>query len=265
MTLSETYKAAVTQIALDAGDKIMKFYNNERLWDGSQADFINQKDDKSPVTLADKAADDLIVAALSKLTPHIPILSEEGGQELDKFDQAWIVDPLDGTRQFVNRCGHFTVNIALIEHGKPVLGVIYEPVLKKLYVSGQDSTPSLLDESALLQLCHGSLTRRIDLLDSFLEFCCEKEIAVHSFQISSSLKYCYVTDGNAHAAICIHPMSCWDVAAADAIVHGAGGLLGIWQPDTNTLKPIDYAYHLETNAPIPPGALALSRNVRHLL
>ena len=120
----------VCQIAKEAGNAIMTIY-------GSDDFAVEYKDDKSPLTAADKASHEVIMAGLKKHFPDIPILSEEGADtsyEIRKqWQQFWLVDPLDGTKEFIKRNGEFTVNIALIENGQAVTGVVYVPVQDKLY------------------------------------------------------------------------------------------------------------------------------------
>jgi 3'(2'), 5'-bisphosphate nucleotidase len=120
----------VCEIARKAGAAILEVYNSEIT--------VEVKDDKSPLTAADKASHEIIAAGLKALTPDIPILSEEGRdipyEERKNWERFWLVDPLDGTKEFIKRDGEFTVNIALIEGNAPVLGVVYVPVQDKMYV-----------------------------------------------------------------------------------------------------------------------------------
>lgn len=120
-------------IARAAGDTIMAIY--------SQPFTVEYKGDESPLTAADKGAHEVIVQALAGLTPDIPVLSEESGSEVmglrHGWSRYWLVDPLDGTKEFVSRNGEFTVNIALIEDGKPLWGLVYAPVLDRLWYGGK--------------------------------------------------------------------------------------------------------------------------------
>ena len=120
-------------IARAAGDIIMAIY--------SQPFTVEYKGDESPLTAADKGAHEVIVQALAGLTPDIPVLSEESGPEVmglrHGWSRYWLVDPLDGTKEFVSRNGEFTVNIALIEDGKPLWGLVYAPVLDRLWYGGK--------------------------------------------------------------------------------------------------------------------------------
>lgn len=124
----------VCQLARNAGDAIMQVY------DGAKPMEYARKQDDSPVTAADIAAHTVILEGLRTLTPDIPVLSEEdppAWEVRQHWQRYWLVDPLDGTKEFIKRNGEFTVNIALIEQGKPVLGVVYAPVLKVMYCSAE--------------------------------------------------------------------------------------------------------------------------------
>ena len=124
----------VARIATDAGAAILEIYNR------GDVD-VDRKDDDSPITAADRAAHELIVARLEELTPEIPVFSEESGgiDYADRKDwpRFWLVDPLDGTKEFIKRNGEFTVNIALVEGDRPVLGVVQVPVLDVCYLGGE--------------------------------------------------------------------------------------------------------------------------------
>ena len=129
MTYSELIESIVA-LAREAGDAILEVY---------ATDFdVQSKDDESPLTLADLASHRCIVAGLDAQTPVLPIISEESGlagfEERSSWSRYWLIDPLDGTKEFVNRNGEFTVNIALIDDGKPVFGVVHVPVQGKTYV-----------------------------------------------------------------------------------------------------------------------------------
>lgn len=120
----------ICQLAREAGDAIMQVYNGAAPLD------VSHKSDDSPVTAADIAAHEVILAGLTQLTPDVPVLSEEdppAWEVRQHWQRYWLVDPLDGTKEFIKRNGEFTVNIALIEAGKPVMGVVYAPVLGVMY------------------------------------------------------------------------------------------------------------------------------------
>ncbi len=121
---------ALRDIAIQAGGIIMKYYETDM--------DTRKKLDHSPVTIADEEAEHLIIQQLTHLTPGIPVIAEElaaAGKLPDVGNQFWLVDPLDGTREFLDRNGEFTVNIALIEHGEPALGVVYAPAVQRMFYS----------------------------------------------------------------------------------------------------------------------------------
>lgn len=192
------------------------------------------KKDNSPVTAADLAANRLIVQGLKKFDPRIPVISEESPLPAFSARRAWksfwLVDPVDGTREFLNRTGHFTVNVALVREGVPVAGVVFAPALKVLYFG------SVLSRSWKIE---GGRTRRIfpqaplpgepprivlsRLHESETVF---KRLAripgVQLVRVGSSLKFGLVAEGRAHAYPRFGPTSEWDVAAGDAVWRYAG-------------------------------------------
>jgi len=129
MDTLQSYLEAVRNLACMAGEEILEVYQTEFS--------VEKKEDQTPVTQADLAANKIILAGLKALTPDIPVLSEEDSipafSERSKWQRYWLVDPLDGTREFIQKNGEFTVNIALIENQQPVLGVVYAPVLQVMY------------------------------------------------------------------------------------------------------------------------------------
>lgn len=219
----------VIAVARDAGARILQIYN--RNFD------ITVKDDRSPLTEADVAAHDAIVSGLKRLTPELPILSEESASipftERSRWRRYWLVDPLDGTREFIKRNGEFTVNIALIDEHRPVIGVIYVPVSGVTYsaVTGQgackqamDSQPVAIHSAAWsggAVRVAGSRSHRGDTLDAMLARIGDYEI----ISMGSSLKSCLVAEGAAHIYPRFGPTSEWDTAAAQCIVEEAGGRL----------------------------------------
>lgn len=217
----------VAQIAARAGEAILEVY---------ATDFdVEAKADASPVTQADMAAHRAILRDLRELTPEIPILSEEGGLpefgERARWTRYWLVDPLDGTREFVKRNGEFTVNIALIEEHRPVLGVVHVPVTRKTYIGGEgygaelrakDGTRTPIEvarESASPVRVVGSRSHRGARLDALLE----KLADFRMVPMGSSLKFCLVAEGAADVYPRLGPTSEWDTAAAQAVVEQAGG------------------------------------------
>ncbi|MFQ5470203.1 MAG: 3'(2'),5'-bisphosphate nucleotidase CysQ [Gammaproteobacteria bacterium] len=217
----------VSALANDAGQRIMSIYN--------KGFSVQQKEDRSPLTEADMAAHNAIVAGLSLLTPEIPILSEESSQipfeERSKWNTYWLVDPLDGTREFIKRNGEFTVNIALIEDHKPILGVIVVPVSGLCYFACKGKgafkkMPGKAPEQIKVRaydpksiVVAGSRSHRSDGLSAFLA-----NVGEHEYiSMGSSLKSCLVAEGKADVYARIGLTSEWDTAAAHCIVEAAGG------------------------------------------
>ena len=221
--------ADIIKIAHDAGAKILEIYEHE---DFSKV--VDFKDDNSPLTLADKASHNVIEPALKALTPEIPILSEEG-KAMDyatrsQWTKFWCVDPLDGTKEFIKRNGQFTVNIALIENGKPTLGVIYTPVTGETYYGSAEGAFKTTGEGTpkKISVSHktegerkavGSASHASPEEDELLA----KYNVTDSIKRGSSLKFCMVAEGNADLYYRHGPTMEWDTAAGQAIVEAAGG------------------------------------------
>ncbi len=217
----------VVDIARQAGTEILKIY---------ETDFdVKTKSDDSPLTAADQAAHHLIVDQLARLTPDIPVWSEESATidfaVRSGWPQFWLVDPLDGTREFIKRNGEFTVNIALIKGNKPVLGVVHVPVTQRDYFgfenggafvinSGGKSEPISVSRSAQSPVrVVGSRSHRGDSLNAYLDW-----IGPHVMvPMGSSLKLCLIAAGAADVYPRLGPTSEWDTAAAQAVVEAAGG------------------------------------------
>jgi 3'(2'),5'-bisphosphate nucleotidase len=226
------YLAELLPVSVAAGAAIMKIY------DGDIA--VRSKADSSPVTDADEAAEAIILAALEELTPAIPIIAEERaskGQIPKIGTQFWLVDPLDGTREFINRNGEFTVNIALIDQGQPVLGIIFVPARAQLFYGTRDGAAFEcsvdLGQSRIgparpigvrSQPANGltvvaSRSHRDAATDALIE-----KLAVADFKAAgSSLKFCLVAAGQADYYPRTGPTAEWDVAAGHAILLAAGG------------------------------------------
>lgn len=217
----------VKRIAVSAGERILAIY---------ESDFaIEHKDDKSPLTEADLAAHRTIVAGLQALTPAIPVLSEESASipfaERRRWTRYWLVDPLDGTREFIKRNGEFTVNIALIHAGEVELGVVYVPVQRLSYFAcaGGGAFKQLGDAAAERirvralsggpVVVAGSRSHGGDSLNRFLE-----NLGAHELvSLGSALKSCLVAEGRADIYPRLGPTSEWDTAAAQCVVEEAGG------------------------------------------
>jgi 3'(2'), 5'-bisphosphate nucleotidase len=216
----------VTALAREAGSAIMAIYDGEH-------PAVDYKHDKSPLTQADIASHSIVLAGLTRLTPDWPILSEESAEI--SFDRRsawrhfWMVDPLDGTKEFLNRNGEFTVNIALIEVNAPILGVVFAPAIDRMYFAARGVGAFKLVAQVTSQIRairnDSSATRVIvsrsheDKLDRFT--------GVHSqcefIAMGSSLKFCLVAEGAAHLYPRIGPTMEWDTAAAHCILEVAGG------------------------------------------
>ena len=218
----------VAAIARAAGREILEVYAR-----GAAAATL--KEDDSPLTEADLRAHRLITQALGELTPDIPVLSEEAEQPpwsvRAHWRRHWLVDPLDGTREFLARNGQFTVNIALIEAHTPVLGVVHVPVGDTTYrgAVGEGAwrrcgeTPGVplhvAPQAAEPVRVVGSRSHRGDSLERFLE-----RLGPHELRaIGSSLKLCMIAEGSADVYPRLGPTSEWDTAAAHAVVLAAGG------------------------------------------
>ncbi len=217
----------IRQIAAEAGEAILETY------DGPAE--IELKEDDSPLTQADRAAHDCIVAALANLTPNIPVLSEESEgiptEERLGWNRFWLVDPLDGTKEFINRTDEFTVNIALIDGDEPLLGVVVAPASGLLYYARTgdgawkregDGAPerlrsTLADPSGPLRIVE-SRSHPSPALEVFLEpFTIAERV-----KSGSSLKFCVVADGRADVYPRLGPTMEWDVAAGDCVYRNSG-------------------------------------------
>ncbi len=226
------YLSDVISIAKSAGDAILTIYNQAEIG-------VETKGDGSPLTMADQRAHNLISEALVEFTPDIPVLSEEsvdevGGERLH-WPIYWLVDPLDGTKEFIKRNGEFTVNIALIDRGKPVLGVVYVPVTHVCYsgVVGQGASKQEGDtptnpikvracaaDHVTMVASRSHLSEPVRLFQTNLEATFSK---VEAISMGSSLKLCLVAEGQADIYPRLGPTSEWDTAAAQAVVEAAGG------------------------------------------
>ncbi len=244
-----------------AGEAILDVYGSDFA--------VEQKDDKSPLTLADKRSHEIIAGVLEQTitvnNSTVPVLSEEGRDipydERKKWEYFWLVDPLDGTKEFVKRNGEFTVNIALIYKHKPVLGIIYIPVKDVFYFAAINlgtyklensenltdnlSIKELLDKSQKLPLANnnkssltviGSRSHTSEEFTGFVKRLNEKYGNVEFMSSGSSLKLCLVAEGKADVYPRFGPTMEWDTAAGQAIVEQAEGRV----MDTQTREPLGY-------------------------
>ncbi|PTT52683.1 3'(2'),5'-bisphosphate nucleotidase CysQ, partial [Aeromonas sp. HMWF014] len=214
-------------IARAAGDAIMAIY--------SQPFTVEYKSDESPLTAADKGAHEVIVQRLAGLTPQIPVLSEESGPEVmglrRGWSRYWLVDPLDGTKEFVSRNGEFTVNIALIEDGKPLWGLVYAPVLDRLWYGGKgggawrvadgkrESIQTQPHQEGKAWRVVGSRNHLSQAtLDYLARFGDIGRGEIELVSMGSSLKFCIIAEGGAELYPRLAPTCEWDTAAAQAVL-----------------------------------------------
>jgi len=217
----------VVRLAQQAGDAILSVY--------SEQFEVTHKTDQSPLTVADLRSHEIISKGLRALTPDLPVLSEEASdipfEQRRQWTRYWLVDPLDGTKEFVSRNGEFTVNIALIEDHAPVLGVVHVPVTSTTYtgatgigafkhVDAHKPAPLHVASPASTPLrIVGSRSHRGDSLDRYLPKLAPYELVA----VGSSLKFCLIAEGSADFYPRFGPTSEWDTAAAQAVVEAAGG------------------------------------------
>ncbi|WP_445356519.1 3'(2'),5'-bisphosphate nucleotidase CysQ [Microbulbifer sp. ANSA002] len=227
----------VIAICKNAGEAILEVYHSSAELE------VDTKADDSPVTAADLAAHKILAPALAQLIDGVPVLSEE--QEMPSFAERsqwqryWIVDPLDGTKEFIRRTGEFTVNVALIENGEPVLGVVHVPVLDITYAGGKGDGAFKRTLSGDREIHVRPLKPRLEAgdavelvasrshgagaVDQLVERIESKLGAVVCKNMGSSLKLCLVAEGAADLYPRLAPTCEWDTAAAQAVVEAAGG------------------------------------------
>ncbi len=217
-------------IAVKAGEAILEVYHS-----ASDIEIVSKADD-SPLTKADKAANDVICAGLEQMENPFPIISEENKaipyETRKDFDYYWLVDPLDGTKEFIKKNGEFTVNIALINQGRPVLGVVYTPVTKEMYWAAKGEGAYLIKDGKTTKLEAASFT----LKDAKLNLVCSRshlnegtQNFVNQFDSpslvskGSSLKFLIIANGHAHIYPRLAPTMEWDTGAAQIVLEEAGG------------------------------------------
>lgn len=217
----------VIAIARDAGRTILEVYESSYT--------VKEKDDRSPLTEADLRSEKLILAGLRRIAPEVPVLSEETGQvpwiTRRGWSRLWIVDPLDGTKEFIGRNGEFTVNIALVQDGRVILGVVHAPALGRTYFGCEGAGSFRSDAESAGRPIHvakrgpgpvrvvGSRSHRGSSLDAFLG-----RVGPHVLvEVGSSLKLCLVAEGAADVYPRLGPTSEWDTAAGQCVLEQAGG------------------------------------------
>lgn len=229
----------------EASACIIRHYNN------ADRVMVDRKLDKSPITAADREAHAILESGLLGLAPAIPVLSEESPtaaiQDRHQWSSCWLVDPLDGTREFIGRTGEFTINVALVVDAYPVLGVIMVPVTGMAYIGipsvgawrcaenhcqqlavRELNVDSPLAVLASVRHCESKVTRVLQAL-------ADTGVGVERVNAGSALKFCSLVEGKADVYPRTSPCYEWDVAAGDAIVRGAGGF--VWDVDG---KPMRY-------------------------
>jgi 3'(2'), 5'-bisphosphate nucleotidase len=244
----------IIEIAIQAGKRILEVYYDTYN--------IHQKADLSPLTLADQLSHEYIKTELCKLSKNIPILSEEGDtipfKERKNWSSFWLIDPLDGTKEFIKKNDEFTVNIALIQGNRPVLGVIYAPALDILYYAEKNRgafkilhAGTSADRKSTLIISSSSLRKKVLISRSHLSKATQEYIERLQVQegklefasIGSSLKFCMIAEGSAHYYPRLAPTMEWDTAAGQIIVEEANGQVVEYE----TGNPLVYNKEILTN------------------
>lgn len=233
---------SVVAIAKDAGNAIMQIYRD---------DFsVDYKSDESPLTQADREAHAIIIKGLENLPVQFPILSEEGKDvpyEIRKsWEYFWMVDPLDGTKEFIKKNDEFTVNIALIYNNEPILGVVYAPALNEMYWAKKgegaykDGKKLPLytnpDPSKILKIV-ASKSHLSPETQEYIDRLATTTQKVEFLAKGSSLKLCMIAEGSADIYPRLAPTMEWDTAAADAIVRESGHISAPYVPSSGKIEP----------------------------
>ena len=243
--MSDALLSQALELARRAGDAILAIYDT--------ADFgVDMKADDSPLTKADLAAHAILAPGLEAMIDGVPVLSEEGEMpawsERSQWNRYWIIDPLDGTKEFIKRNGEFTVNIALIENGEPVLGVVHVPVLNISYTGVKNggafkyqngekiaiNTRKIAELNGEPLAVVASRSHGADAVDALLEKLNQAFGATELRNMGSSLKLCLVAEGNADIYPRLALTSEWDTAAAQAVVEAAGG--AVWTESLDVMR-----------------------------
>jgi 3'(2'), 5'-bisphosphate nucleotidase len=252
--MTEEQISFLNQLAIRAGEEILKIY--------SQPFEVENKADGSPVTIADAAAEKIILAGLAELFPDVPVVAEEAveaGSLPKAGDRYFLVDPLDGTKEFLKKNGEFTVNIALIDNGAPVFGVVAAPALDEIFwgscpVDGsgaqafrgaiENGTVSDVQPISVRKVPGNGLSvlaSRSHLSEETADLINRLNVA-EQLSVGSSLKLCWVAAGRADLYPRLAPTMQWDIAAGDAVVRAAGG--SVVFADSGK----DFVYRLPENA-----------------
>ena len=243
MEFDKAQVQAVIDLARRAGDAILEVY---------RTDFdVETKDDESPLTKADLAAHRVIAEGLRALTPDVPLLSEESVPPdfatRSRWQRYWLVDPLDGTKEFINRNGEFTVNIALIENHRPMFGVVGVPAQDTVYSGDLATGRAYKYASGRTDALHGrplqenaplvvvaSRSHGGERLERYIEALGERFTEVSRTPVGSSLKLCILAEGRADLYPRLGPTSEWDIAAAHAVLEAAGG--AVWAVNGEAIR-----------------------------
>ncbi|UXH45322.1 3'(2'),5'-bisphosphate nucleotidase CysQ [Rossellomorea vietnamensis] len=244
----------IIEIAIGAGKKILEVYED--------AYTIHEKEDRSPLTVADQLSHSHIQTELSNLFPTIPILSEEGAStpfnERKNWSSFWLVDPLDGTKEFIKKNGEFTVNIALIQENRPILGIVYAPVTDTLYYAEENqgaykliSVSSSENRKQVKITTVSSGVKKVVISRShlsedtreYIDDLQRQEGKLEFTSIGSSLKFCLIAEGSAHYYPRLAPTMEWDTAAGQMIVEEAYGQVIEYETGT----PLVYNKKVLTN------------------
>jgi 3'(2'), 5'-bisphosphate nucleotidase len=222
-------RSAVVDLVREAGRATMTYY------DAPESAGVRQKDDRSPVTLADEVAHGILVEGLQRLDPSIPVVSEEAAA--DDFEtrrtwrRFWLVDPLDGTKEFIKRRAEFTVNVGLIENGEPVLGVVEAPALDLVYWAVKGGGAWREEKGGPAQRIYSTAPAPgtpLTVVESLSHPSPELEDYLQTIPVArrvkagSSLKFCWVAEGKADIYPRLGPTMEWDVAAGDCVYRQSG-------------------------------------------
>ena len=246
----------IIDIVIHAGKEVLKIYTSSESFE------IFMKQDNSPLTIADKVSNRILLDGIQSIST-IPIISEENKKifkSRKEWNKFWLVDPLDGTKEFIKRNGEFTINIALIENGKPILGVVYAPVKDLLYFAFANEAYKKKNNS-ISKLELGKETRQVNkiravvsrshLNESTLRFLSHLKMKtgknIEKVSVGSSLKICYIAEGKADIYPRFVPTMEWDTAAAHAILSFSGGkLVTVDKNLDNFFKNSELRYNKET-------------------
>jgi 3'(2'), 5'-bisphosphate nucleotidase len=222
----ERLRTDVLEVVLEAGQKVMDIYNK-----GFE---VTEKEDESPVTSADLASNRLIMKSLERISPSLPSLSEESAHLpfsiRSQWPAYWLIDPLDGTKEFIKHNGEFTVNVALIQGKRPVLGVVYAPALGLVYYAMKGEGAFKVDRGKHMPIhvrplgagkptILGSRSHLSTRFEAYLDRVGDHDL----IRIGSSIKFCLIAEGEADLYPRFGPTSEWDTAAGQCVLEAAGG------------------------------------------